>query len=91
MIDVKFILEFLVSVFGVLMSLGYYPQAYTIWKERSSKDVSLLSYMIFAAGTSIWTIYGIYTNSWMIIISFFLGAIGSWTTLILILKYRKKK
>jgi uncharacterized protein with PQ loop repeat len=36
------ILNFLTAIVGVLMSLGYFPQAYKIYKNKSSKDVSLI-------------------------------------------------
>lgn len=85
------IIEILASIMGIIMSLGYYPQAYSILKSKSAKNVSKLSYTIFAIGTTTWLIYGILINSLTIILSFGLGVIGSWLVLILTLIYRKKK
>ena len=88
--DWNIIFEYIVSILGILMSVGYYPQAYTIWKKKSSKNVSIISYVIFVLGTSTWTLYGIYLNNWTIFWSFIFGVVGSWLTLILIIIYRKK-
>jgi MtN3 and saliva related transmembrane protein len=85
------ILEFLTTIVGIVMSLAYFPQAYKIFKNKSAKNISITSYSIFALGTAIWVIYGITIKSWIIILSFIPGVIGSWLVLILTLVYRKKK
>ena len=84
------IIEILATVMGVMLSLGYYPQAYKIWKSKTADNVSLVSYIIFALGTLSWTLYGIYLHSWVIFVSFVIGAIGSGTVLVLKLLYRRK-
>jgi len=85
------IIEVLASITGIIMSLGHFPQAYIIIKNKSAKNISKLNYSIFAIGTIIWLIYGIMINSLAIIISFGLGVIGSWLVLILTFIYQKKK
>lgn len=75
---------------GVLMSIGYFPQAYIIWKNKSARGVSLFSFSIFSVGTTVWTLYGISIKDKAIIASFAIGMIGSWTVLILLLKYRNR-
>lgn len=79
-----------VTITGVVMSLGYYPQAYKIWKNKSAKNISMSAFTIFALGTSVWLIYGFVINDPIIIAGFVFGAIGSWTALILALIYRNK-
>ncbi|KKT81707.1 MAG: hypothetical protein UW78_C0006G0072 [Candidatus Azambacteria bacterium GW2011_GWA1_44_9] len=76
---------------GVLMSIGYYPQAYIIWKNKSSQGISILTYSIFSVGTFVWTIYGFYLRDVPIILSFILGVVGSWLVLGLTLYYKRKK
>lgn len=83
------IIYFLVSIFGALMSIGHFPQAYKIYKNKSSKDVSLITYSIFLVGSIIWLIYGIMINETPIIISFIIGVIGTSLVFFLILKYSK--
>ena len=82
------ILKILVAVVGVLMSLSYFPQAYLIYKNKSARDVSLLSFSIFAFGTVVWVIYGFALNDMSIVASFSLGVIGSWLVLALKLIYK---
>jgi len=78
-----------VSVVGVALSVAYYPQAYRIWQNRSSADVSVPSYILFAVGTTTWLLYGFYKHDVPIVLSFFLGAIGSWLVLVLTLYYKR--
>ena len=85
------ILEILTTIVGTAMSLAYFPQAYRIWKNKSSKNISVLTFFIFSLGTLLWTIYGIYVKSWVIIISFIPGVVGSWTILLLTIYYRNRK
>ena len=82
-------IELLASIMGVLMSLAYFPQAHKIFKNKSSKNLSFHSYLTFAIGTFIWAIYGIYKHDYIIVTSFTLGVIGSWSVLLGILLYRK--
>ncbi|MFC1720916.1 SemiSWEET family sugar transporter [Patescibacteria group bacterium] len=84
-------LEIFVTFMGVLMSVGYFPQAYKIWKTKSARDVSLFTYGIFSVGTFVWTLYGVYINDLPIILSFIVGIIGSWLVLGLSLYYKDKK
>ena len=82
-------LEIATVILGVLMSVGYFPQAYKVYKKKSAEDVSWFSYIIFAIGTATWTIYGIYKHDWIIIASFAIGVLGSWLVLALMFIYRK--
>ncbi len=82
------LLNVLAAVSGALMSIGYFPQAYKIWKNRSAHDVSLFTYVLFAVGTIIWLVYGIATRQWPIVAGFIIGVIGSLLVLILTFKYR---
>lgn len=86
-----FYLAALASIMGVVLSLGYYFQAYSIIKKRSAEGVSLSSYIIFAVGTLTWLVYGIALRDLSIITGFFFGVIGSWFVLILMLVYKNKR
>ncbi len=77
-----------VTIMGVVMSLGYYPQAYKIWKNKSAADISLPAFIIFSLGTLTWLIYGIVIHDNPIIISFVLGVIGAWAVMILSFIYK---
>lgn len=82
------ILNVLVTIAGVLMSLGHFPQAYKIYKRKSSKDVSLITYAIFTIGSFIWLAYGITLNQWPIIATFIVAVVGTLSVITLALKYR---
>ena len=71
------ILNLLVTLMGVLMSLGHFPQAYKIYKRKSSKDISLVTYSIFTFGSIIWLAYGITLNQLPIVITFIIAVIGT--------------
>ncbi len=82
--------EILVSIAGVVFSIGYFPQAYKIIKNKSSKNISIATYAIFSVCATIWLIYGFVSKSWTIIWGFVFGVIGAWLVLILSIVYRKK-
>jgi MtN3 and saliva related transmembrane protein len=82
------IFQIVTTIVGVIMSLGYYPQAYKIWKLKSAKEISLTNYIILGIGTTIWFIYGYVLKDKVIMISFVFGMIGSWLMIFLTLKYK---
>lgn len=82
--------EIIVSVAGVIFSLGYFPQAYKIWKNKSSKNISTITFLIFSICATIWLIYGFVINSITIILGFVFGVIGAWLVFILSIVYRKR-
>ena len=73
--------EIIVSIVGVAMSFGYYPQAYKIWKHKSAVDVSLSMYIVMFLGSSVWFAYGILLHDPIIIWGFVFGVIGSFLVL----------
>ena len=84
------IITILATITGILMPLGYYPQAWRIWKTKSAADISIPSFCIFAFGTLSWLLYGLYLHDVTIILSFGLGIIGSWTILVLSIRYKTR-
>ena len=51
-------LEIVGLIAGACTTLSFIPQILTIWKEKSTKDISLGMYLIFGAGVIFWIIYG---------------------------------
>lgn len=84
------IFQTFVTIMGVVMSLGYFPQAYKIWKNKSAATISIPSFIIFSIGTFTWFTYGIIIHDLPLIVSFVLGVVGSWTILWLSILYRNK-
>jgi len=63
------ILSILATISGSIMALASLPQIYKIFKRKSARDISALSYSFFAVGGIIWLLYGIELNSSAIILS----------------------
>jgi MtN3 and saliva related transmembrane protein len=85
------LLSILVLIAGILMSIGHFPQAYKIYKNKSSKDVSLITCSIFFLGNIVWLIYGISLHELPIIISFSIGILGSLSVVLMWFTYRARK
>ena len=45
-------------VAGFLTTVAFVPQVWKVWKTRSAKDVSLVTFLAFALGVLLWMIYG---------------------------------
>jgi uncharacterized protein with PQ loop repeat len=84
-------IEILTIIFGVIMSLAHFPQAYTIYKNKTGSNVSLVTYGIFAVGTTIWLIYGVSKMDIPVIASYAPGVLGSWLVVFLKLYYKPAK
>lgn len=82
------ILGIFATTFGIIMALGYFPQAWKMFKTKSVKDISLLSFSIFFIGNVAWEIYGLSIRDYPLIITPVVGITG--TTLILIFYFRYK-
>jgi MtN3 and saliva related transmembrane protein len=46
-----------------LTTSSFLPQAIRIWRTRSARDVSLVMYVMMAAGNSLWLTYGVLIGS----------------------------
>ena len=83
-------LQIVTTIVGIAMSLGYFPQAYKIYKSKSAENISLLTFSVFGLGTLLWTVYGFSIKDLTIILSFIPGVVGSWLILFLALRYKKQ-
>jgi MtN3 and saliva related transmembrane protein len=70
------ILFILATLFGTLSGIANFPQAYKIFKRKSAKDISILTYSFLFLGALIWIFYGIEIANLPIIITNILGAIN---------------
>ena len=44
---------------GFCTTVAFIPQALKVWRTKSTKDISLLMFIIFTTGVLSWLIYGI--------------------------------
>lgn len=52
---------------GLLTTASFLPQVIRSWRLRETRDLSLTMLIMFAIGVFLWTIYGIWVNSFPII------------------------
>ena len=83
------VLAVLATIAGIIMSVGYFPQAIKIIKKKSAKEISLTTYLIFSVGILIWLFYGISINDFPLIFANVLALIGCALVLIAYFIYRK--
>ncbi|MFH0928918.1 MAG: SemiSWEET family transporter [Candidatus Aenigmatarchaeota archaeon] len=83
------ILAILATVFGTIMSLGYFPQIIKIIKRKSCADVSIMTYLIFAPGILVWFLYGVSLNNSAMTISNLIGLFGVTALIITYFVYKK--
>ncbi|MHC1703986.1 MAG: SemiSWEET family sugar transporter [Tenuifilaceae bacterium] len=76
-------------VAGALSCTTFLPQVVKTWKSKSTKDVSLLMFIIASLGTSLWLIYGILIDSFSLIFTNIIVLILSLLMLFLKIKYNK--
>ena len=69
-----------------LTMFGFVPQIIKMWKTHSVKDVSGLTLFQFSAGTTLWMLYGIHLQDFVVIGA---NAITLATLLIALGLYRK--
>ena len=81
-------LAVLATIFGMAMSFGYFTQTYKIIKRKSANDVSLLTYLIFGSGVTVWLIYGISIRDMPIIVSNIVAVIGAASVIISYMVYK---
>lgn len=67
---------------GALTTLSLVPQVLKMWKTQSARDVSLVMFLIFSVGISLWIAYGFTIRSMPVIIansvSLMLGFVVLW-------------
>ncbi|HMK56177.1 MAG TPA: SemiSWEET transporter [Dissulfurispiraceae bacterium] len=54
---------------GALTTMSLIPQVIKMWKTKSARDVSLVMFLIFVVGISLWIAYGVSIKSMPVIIA----------------------
>ena len=73
---------------GFVTTLTFLPQVIKTWKEKSSKDISLMMFLIAAANEIMWVAYGILKNDMVIILTNVVVLLLSSIMITLKLKYK---
>ena len=61
--------EFIGYFAAFCTTIAFIPQAYKVWKTKSTKDISLSMFIIFTTGVLSWLIYGITIANFPIILA----------------------
>lgn len=69
------LLSILATVFGIVAAFAMIPQAYKIFKRKSAKDISALTYSFLGAAGLIWVFYGMEIQSFPVTITNLIGSI----------------
>jgi MtN3 and saliva related transmembrane protein len=64
-----FILKYIGFFAAICTTIAFLPQAFKVWKTKSTKDISLLMFIIFTIGVGSWLIYGIIISDLPIILA----------------------
>ena len=84
------IIAILTTLFGIAMSCGYFAQTYKIIKTKTTKGVSLATYLFFGLGITMWLIYGITVGDLPIIISNIVYLVGALAVIGVYFIYKNK-
>jgi MtN3 and saliva related transmembrane protein len=87
-LELSQLLGVLATIAGILMSVGYIPQAVKIVRRKSVKDISLISFLVVFFGVIVWLAYGISISDLPLIITNAIGAITIGIIVLLYVKYR---
>jgi MtN3 and saliva related transmembrane protein len=61
--------EWLGYIAALLTSASFIPQAVMTIRTRDTHGISLAMYVIFTVGVALWLAYGLYLNSWPMILA----------------------
>ena len=73
---------------GAITTIAFVPQLIKIWKTKSTKDISLITFVAFCLGVFLWMIYGIILHSKPVIIANSIGFVLGIIIIILKIKYK---
>lgn len=63
------LIEVLVTALGIIAGLGNIPQVTKIFRRKSARDISILTFLFFFINAIVLLIYGFQLNSLPIVIS----------------------
>ena len=81
--------ELLGMIAGTLTTIAFVPQVLRIYRTKSARDVSYLTFGIFSIGVALWLIYGLIIQSPALIASNLVTLSLAATVLVLKTRYRR--
>ena len=80
-------IEILGLVAAACTTAAFIPQVYRAWVSKSTRDISLIMYLVFVTGTILWFIYGVYHGSISIMLANGITAFLAMVIIYLKIKY----
>ncbi|MBF0526417.1 MAG: SemiSWEET transporter [Deltaproteobacteria bacterium] len=74
-------------VAGFFTTSAFLPQVIKIWKSKSSKDISFVTFLTLFLGTVSWLIYGVLICAWPVILANGLTMVLVATIIVLKIRY----
>jgi MtN3 and saliva related transmembrane protein len=72
----------------ILVTIAFFPQIYKTWKTKNVTGLSLGMYLSFFTGTFLWLIYGIYIDSFAMILASGIAVVSIFLLILMKLKYK---
>lgn len=76
------------SVAGILTTISVFPQIYVLLKKKSTKDLSISTYIVLASGQTLWVAYGFLISNTQLLITNIISTILSIIVIVLGLFFR---
>lgn len=73
---------------AICTTAAFVPQAVKVWKTKSTRDLSLETFLLFTAGIVFWLAYGLFLNDLPIIMANVVTIFLAGTILAFKLKYK---
>ena len=83
------IVTLLGTIAGFCTTISFLPQMIKIHRTKSTHDLSLFMFIIFAIGVACWLVYGVLTSSTPIIVANCVTLLFSFYILFMKVKYGK--
>ena len=80
-------IDLLGYIAGILVTISLLPQVIKSWETKSTKDISLLRYIIYVTGLILWVSYAVIIKNGPVAIMNTIGLILAVSILLLKLKY----
>ncbi len=85
------LIEMIGLIAGLCTTAAFLPQVIKVWRYRSTKDISLMMYIIFCLGVALWFFYGVFVGSLAILLANAITFILAFFILLIKIKNLKKE
>jgi MtN3 and saliva related transmembrane protein len=85
------LIEIVGLIAGLCTTMAFLPQVIKVWQHRSTKDISLMMYIIFCFGVALWFFYGFFVGSLALLLANAVTFILAFFILLMKIKNLKKE